>query len=121
MDQVLFERALALSRNAARKEILDQNPWDCEVMYQDALWLLYTVRDDLEAPSNAYMEEDRSTIDTWITRTKLRHHRCKERAAMPDPARRKDAQADQNLDDVNRFPPPWDLQPLPSPSPSHRQ
>ncbi|CCA77475.1 hypothetical protein PIIN_11452 [Serendipita indica DSM 11827] len=64
MDQVLFERALALSRNAARKEILDQNPWDCEVMYQDSLWLLYTVRDDLEAPSNGYMEEDRSTIDT---------------------------------------------------------
>ena len=108
-------------------------------MYQDALWLFYTVRDDLEAPSNAYMEEDRSTVDTCelftlllslkahhcmsigITRTKLRHHRCKERAAMPDPARRKDAQSDQNLDDVNRFPPPWDLQPLPGVSPSHRQ
>ena len=33
-------------------------------MYHDALWLLYTVRDDLEARSNAYVEEDRSTVDT---------------------------------------------------------
>ena len=32
-------------------------------MYHDALWLLYTVRDDLEARSNAYVEEDRSTIE----------------------------------------------------------
>jgi hypothetical protein len=36
---------------------------------------------------------------------------------MPEGARRKDAQADQNLDDVNRFPPPWELQPLPENSP----
>lgn len=117
MDQVLFERALTLSRNAARKEILDQSSWECEEMYHDALWLLYTVRDDLEARANEYLDEDRSTIDIWITRTKLRYHRCQARAMMPEGARRKDAQADQNLDDVNRFPPPWELQPLPENSP----
>jgi hypothetical protein len=33
-------------------------------MYHDALWLLYTVRDDLEARANEYLDEDRSTIDT---------------------------------------------------------
>lgn len=32
-------------------------------MYQDALWTLYTVRDDLEARANDYALEDRSTID----------------------------------------------------------
>ncbi|KIM28182.1 hypothetical protein M408DRAFT_23888 [Serendipita vermifera MAFF 305830] len=120
MDQVLFERALSLSRDAAKKEILDQGSWECEDMYHDALWLLYTVRDDLEARSNAYIEEDRSTVDTWITRTKLRYHRCQARAVMPENVRRKDAQADQNLDDVNRFPPPWDLQPLTPSSPTNR-
>jgi hypothetical protein len=33
-------------------------------MYHDALWLLYTVRDDLEPRSGAYIDDDRSTIDT---------------------------------------------------------
>ncbi len=106
-------------------------------MYHDALWLLYTVRDDLEPRSGAYIDDDRSTIDTCergllfitlvltlslsgITRTKLRYHRCQARAIMPEGARRKDAQADQNLDDVNRFPPPWDLQPLPDAIPRSR-
>jgi serine/threonine-protein kinase ULK2 len=106
-------------------------------MYHDALWLLYTVRDDLAPPSGPYIDDDRSTIDTCtrsllsiiclltliligITRTKLRYHRCQARAIMPEGARRKDAQADQNLDDVNRFPPPWDLQPLPDAIPSSR-
>ena len=35
------------SRSAARKEIFDQQTWECEDMYEDALWLLYTVRDEL--------------------------------------------------------------------------
>jgi hypothetical protein len=35
------------SRDAARKEIIDQQAWECEDMYEDALWLLYTVRDEL--------------------------------------------------------------------------
>ena len=48
-----------------------------------------------------------------ITRTKLRHHRCHERSLMDEQARRQDAQADQNLVDVNRIPHPWEPQPLP--------
>ena len=60
------------------------------------------------------------TFFAGITRTKLRYHRCQARAVMPENVRRKDAQADQNLDDVNRFPPPWDLQPLAPNSPTSR-
>jgi hypothetical protein len=37
------------SRAAARKELLDQMLTDneCEKLYEDALWCLYTVRDDI--------------------------------------------------------------------------
>jgi serine/threonine-protein kinase ULK/ATG1 len=44
-----------------------------------------------------------------ITRTKLRLHRCRLRMKMDDLARVRDARADHNLDDVQRFPPPWEL------------
>jgi len=56
------------------------------------------------------MEEDRATIATWIKRTKLRLHRCRTRMAMNDRDRLDDARADQNLVDVARYPPPWEVQ-----------
>jgi serine/threonine-protein kinase ULK/ATG1 len=41
-------------------------------------------------------------------RTKLRLSRPQDRSHMNDRDRLKDARADQNLDDVPRFPAPWE-------------
>ncbi|KAH7883091.1 kinase-like protein [Phlebopus sp. FC_14] len=110
LDQLVYDRALLLSRTAARKELLDQasSPDECEKLYEESLWCLYTLQDDLQN-NNPFMEEDRITIATWITRTKLRLVRCRARMRMNDKDRIKDALADQNLVDA-RYPPPWDLQ-----------
>ncbi|KAG1740534.1 kinase-like protein [Suillus paluster] len=99
-----------LSRTAARKELLDQAtaPDECEKLYEESLWCLYTLQDDLQS-ENPFMEEDRATIATWITRTKLRLIRCRARMGMNDKDRLRDALADQNLVDA-RYPPPWDPQ-----------
>ncbi|KAF8452741.1 kinase-like domain-containing protein [Boletus edulis BED1] len=112
LDQLVYDRALVLSRTAARKELLDQatSPDECEKLYEESLWCLYTLQDDLQQ-NNPFMEEDRNTIATWITRTKLRLVRCRARMSMNDRDRMKDALADQNLVDA-RYPPPWDPQAL---------
>ncbi|OAX32115.1 Pkinase-domain-containing protein [Rhizopogon vinicolor AM-OR11-026] len=109
LDQLVYDRALLLSRTAARKELLDQAsaPNECEKLYEESLWCLYTLQDDLQS-ENPFMEEDRATIATWITRTKLRLVRCRARMRMSDKERLRDALADQNLVDA-RYPPPWDL------------
>jgi hypothetical protein len=53
------------SRTAARKELLDQAtaPNECEKLYEESLWCLYTLQDDLQS-ENPFMEEDRATIAT---------------------------------------------------------
>jgi len=76
---------------------------------------LYALQDDLMQMGNPFMEEDRTTIATWITRTKLRLVRCQARMTMNDRDRLKDARADQNLDDVVRHPLPWEAAGPPSP------
>ncbi|KAH8827130.1 other/ULK/ULK protein kinase [Flagelloscypha sp. PMI_526] len=78
IDQLVYDRALLLSRTAARKELLDQatSPDECEKLYQESLWCLYALQDDLLQTGNPFMDEDRSTIDTWIKRTKTRLSRC---------------------------------------------
>ncbi|EIN14702.1 kinase-like protein [Punctularia strigosozonata HHB-11173 SS5] len=105
---LVYERALMLSRTAARKELLDQQvaPDESEKLYEESLWCLYTLKDDLLQSGNPFMDEDRSTIATWIKRTKLRLVRCRARMAMPDRERLQDARADQNLEDVQRIPAP---------------
>lgn len=110
LDQLVYDRALLLSRTAARKELLDQAtaPDECEKLYEESLWCLYTLQDDLQT-ENPFMEEDRATIATWITRTKLRLIRCRARMGMNHRDRLRDALADQNLVDA-RYPPPWDPQ-----------
>ncbi|KAI6038635.1 kinase-like protein [Pisolithus marmoratus] len=110
LEQLVYDRALLLSRTAARKELLDQakSPTECEKLYEESLWCLYTLQDDLQQ-DNPFSEEDRSTIATWITRTKLRLVRCRARMNMTAKDRMKDALADQNLHDA-RYPPPWDPQ-----------
>ena len=124
------------SRTAARKELLDQHksPDECERLYEESLWCLYALQDDLLQKGNPFMEEDRDTIATcaffsskvviiWlrfsfgmgqigIKRTKLRLVRCRARMEMPTRERLRDARADKNLDDVARIPAPWDAEAL---------
>lgn len=118
------------SRTAARKELLDQanSPDECEKLYEESLWCLYALQDDLLQTDNPFMEEDRSTISTCasativlgiftetiipltgIKRTKLRLLRCRVRMGMTDRDRLKDARLDKNLDDVQHDPAPWDV------------
>ncbi|KZP16179.1 hypothetical protein FIBSPDRAFT_749196 [Athelia psychrophila] len=113
LDQLVYGRALMLSRTAARKELLDQanSPDECEKLYEESLWCLYALQDDLLQIDNPYLEEDQTTIATWIKRTKLRLVRCRARMSMNDRDRLDDARADQNLADFVRYPAPWDPQP----------
>ena len=112
------------SRTAARKELLDQasTPDECEKLYEESLWCLYALRDELlgdlqqqqsQQPStaNPFVEEDRATVEVWIRRTRLRLVRCRARMEMDARERVKDARADLNLVDVARCPPPWEVQP----------
>lgn len=61
---ILF--TLPQSRTAARKELLDQHksPDECERLYEESLWCLYALQDDLLQKGNPFMEEDRETIAT---------------------------------------------------------
>ncbi|KAF9456734.1 other/ULK/ULK protein kinase [Collybia nuda] len=122
LDQLVYDRALVLSRTAARKELLDQasSPDECEKLYEESLWCLYALQDDLLQTGNPFMDEDRETIATFadspysytgIKRTKLRLVRCRARMSMNDRDRINDARADQNLADVARIPAPWDAKP----------
>ncbi|KAF5352277.1 hypothetical protein D9758_011942 [Tetrapyrgos nigripes] len=113
LDQLVYDRALLLSRTAARKELLDQasSPDECEKLYEESLWCLYALQDDLLQTGNPFSGEDKKTIATWIKRTKLRLHRCRTRMAMNDVDRLADARADHNLVDVVRIPAPWDVKP----------
>ncbi|EDR04199.1 uncharacterized protein LACBIDRAFT_304881 [Laccaria bicolor S238N-H82] len=114
LDQLVYDRALVLSRTAARKELLDQatSPDECEKLYEESLWCLYALQDDLLQTGNPYMDEGRETISTWIKRTKLRLLRCRARMGMNDHDRLNDARADQNLADVARIPAPWEAKPI---------
>ena len=117
------------SRSAARKELLDQalSQDECEKLYEESLWCLYALQDDLLQEDNPFLQEDRETIATCmfpflvhhrqnstpsvsagIKRTKLRLVRCRVRMNMNDRDRLRDARADKNLDDVDRIPPPWE-------------
>ncbi|TFK28311.1 other/ULK/ULK protein kinase [Coprinopsis marcescibilis] len=118
LDQLVYDRALMLSRTAARKEITDQagSPDECEKLYEESLWCLYALQDDLLQAGNPFMAEDKETIGTWIKRTKLRLVRCRARMGMTDRERLLDARADLNLND-NRVPAPWDIQSA-APSPT---
>ncbi|KAI0356963.1 Pkinase-domain-containing protein [Trametes cingulata] len=111
LDQLVYDRALMLSRTAARKELFDQaqTPDECEKLYEESLWCLYALQDDLLQSDNPFLEEDRNTISTWIKRTKLRLVRCRVRMGMADKERVKDARLDHNLVDVPRIPAPWDV------------
>ena len=67
------------SRTAARKELLDQHvtPDECERLYEDSLWCLYALQDDLLQKGNPFMDEDRETIATC---TSSHYHRVVRRS-----------------------------------------
>ena len=87
LDQLVYDRALLLvgvcssilspkawlilfqSRTAARKELLDQmtTPDECEKLYEESLWCLYALQDDLLQSGNPFMDEDRETIATCVS------------------------------------------------------
>ncbi|KAF8573810.1 Pkinase-domain-containing protein [Ramaria rubella] len=104
LDQLVYDRALQLSRTAARKELLDQasSPDECEQLYEESLWCLYALQDEVMKRDNPFIEEDKAVIADWISRTKLRLVRCKARKEMSRPERMKDARADNNLEDAPR-------------------
>ena len=54
------------SRSAARKELFDQAsaPDEPEKLYEESLWCLYALQDDLLQRDNPFMDEDRETIST---------------------------------------------------------
>jgi len=53
------------SRTAARKELLDQasSPDECERLYEESLWCLYALRDEIMKSDNPFLTEDRAMID----------------------------------------------------------
>ena len=63
--QLIFELQ---SRSAARKELLDQalSPDECEKLYEESLWCLYALQDDLLQEDNPFLQEDRETIATCM-------------------------------------------------------
>ena len=86
LDQMIYDHALTLvscrqwtfvtgdhqlmfelqSRSAARKELLDQaqSPDECEKLYEESLWCLYALQDDLLQEDNPFLQEDLATIAT---------------------------------------------------------
>lgn len=53
------------SRKAAHMELVDQGtPSDCATLYEESLWCLYALQDDLMQVGNPFKEEDKVTIST---------------------------------------------------------
>lgn len=52
------------SRKAARMELLDQaaSVQEYEQLYEESLWCLYALQDDVMQRENPYHEEDKKTI-----------------------------------------------------------
>ncbi|TDL27928.1 kinase-like protein [Rickenella mellea] len=113
LDQLVYDRALQLSRKAARMELLDQASGpECEVLYEESLWYLYALQDDVMQAGNPFRDEDRTTIASWVARTKSRLVRCRARRAMSEGERLQDVKADENLNELREAP---GLGPKPSP------
>jgi hypothetical protein len=53
------------SRTAARKELLNQmsSPDECEKRYEEALWCLYTLRDDIAPEGQTSLAGDQNMVD----------------------------------------------------------
>jgi serine/threonine-protein kinase ULK/ATG1 len=42
-------------------------PDECEKLYEESLWCLYALQDDLLQSGNPFMDEDRETIATCMS------------------------------------------------------
>jgi hypothetical protein len=53
------------SRNSARKELLDQmvSPDECEQCYEEALWSLYALRDDISPEGQTSLVGEQNMVD----------------------------------------------------------
>ena len=51
-------------RTAARKELLDQasSPDECEQLYEESIWCLYALQDEVMKQDNPFLEEDKAVI-----------------------------------------------------------
>jgi serine/threonine-protein kinase ULK2 len=49
-------------RNAANRELLEENFQQCEHDYETALWMLYAIADDVIQKDNPFADQDRKTI-----------------------------------------------------------
>ncbi|KAL5520781.1 ATG1 [Sanghuangporus sanghuang] len=87
LGQLVYDRALQLSRKAAHMELVDQGtPNGCAALYEESLWCLYALQDDLLQSGNPFQEEDKVTISTWIDKTKKRLDSCRNRRKSASPA-----------------------------------
>lgn len=51
------------SRAGAQKELLDQATLEeCEHLYEESLWCLYALQDEIMRPDNSFLENDKAVI-----------------------------------------------------------
>ncbi|KLO06515.1 kinase-like protein [Schizopora paradoxa] len=84
LGQLVYDRALQISRKAAKMEIENQeaiSPLVCEQLYEESLWLLYALQDDVMQSGNPFREEDKETISSWVTKTRKRLLSCRTKIA----------------------------------------
>jgi len=79
IDRIVYDHALSLLRNAASRELLEDNAHECERDYEIALWMLRAISDDVMQEGNPYVEQDRKTINTFIQTTAARLTKLRKR------------------------------------------
>lgn len=80
LGQLVYDRALQLSRKAAHIELLERDEearQSCIELYEESLWTLYALQDDLMQVDNPFREEDKVTISSWVEKTKRRLTSCR--------------------------------------------
>ncbi|GJJ14702.1 hypothetical protein Clacol_008969 [Clathrus columnatus] len=77
LNQLIYDRALQLSRTGAQKELLEEATLEeCERLYEESLWCLYALQDEIMKPDNPFVDNDKAVIGGWIARTKRRLDIC---------------------------------------------
>ncbi|KAG8876760.1 Serine/threonine-protein kinase [Tulasnella sp. 331] len=79
IDRIVYDHALVLMRQAASKELLEENFLQVEKEYEKALWMLYAIGDDVLQEGNPYRDQDVATINGFIENTKTRLMRLRRR------------------------------------------
>ncbi|KAF8337034.1 kinase-like domain-containing protein [Cantharellus anzutake] len=79
IDRVIYDHALNLLRHAATLEPIFDRHKECEEEYERALWMLYAIEDDVVQAENPYVEQDKKTISNFISNTKQRLTKLRQR------------------------------------------